>query len=149
MDDLKSVKAFLKTAFDAQKRLDADKALLGALRDRAEGANGVQYDKLPVSGGKDDGPALERSALAIVDLEQELERDKAKWVEAVERVRRVVNTVEDSRLREILERRYIRGQKWETIAVDTGYSWQHTHKLHGRALKVVKEKIECDPLIAV
>lgn len=34
----------------------------------------------------------------------------------------------------LLRYRYIMGLKWEDIAVKMGYTWQHIHRLHGRAL---------------
>lgn len=37
--------------------------------------------------------------------------------------------------KDVLTYRYIRLMKWEDIAVRMGYSWQHIHKIHARALK--------------
>ena len=63
MNNLKSVKAFLRTAYDAQQKIEADKALLERARAQAEGAQCVRYDKINVSGGRCETPALERAAL--------------------------------------------------------------------------------------
>lgn len=35
----------------------------------------------------------------------------------------------------ILTMRYVEGESWEQIAVDIGYTWRHTIRLHGEALK--------------
>ena len=144
MNNLKSVKAFLRVAYDAHQRIEADKALLERARAQAEGAQCVQYDKINVSGGRCETPALERAALNIVQLEADLAADIERWTEAVRAVRDVIGGVADPRLRAVLEHRYLRMQSWEQIAVDMGYSWRRVHRLHGMALaeaqKVLQEK---------
>lgn len=37
--------------------------------------------------------------------------------------------------KDVLMYRYIRLMKWEDIAIQMGYSWQHLHKIHAKALK--------------
>ena len=144
MDDLKSVKHFLRTAYDAQQKIEADRALLERVRAQAEGAQCVQYDKINVSGGRCETPALERAALHIVQLEADLAADIERWTEAVRAVRDVIGGVAAPCLRSVLERRYIRMQTWERVAADMGYSWRHLHRLHGIALaearKVLQER---------
>lgn len=134
MDDLKSVKHFLRTAYDAQQKIEADKALLERVRAQAEGAQCVQYDKINVSGGRCETPALERAALHIVQLEADLAADIERWTEAVRAVRDVIDGIAAPCLRAVLEHRYLRMQSWEQIAVDMSYSWRHLHRLHGMAL---------------
>ena len=41
--------------------------------------------------------------------------------------------------RTLLRMRYIRGLTWEKIAVEMSYSWQHVHKIHGDALRMLAE----------
>lgn len=144
MDGLKSVKNFLRAAYDAQQKIESDKALLERARAQAEGASGVRYDSIGVSGGGCETPALERAALNIVQLETDLAADLERWAEAVRAVREVIGGVADPCLRAVLEHRYLRMQSWEQIAVDMGYSWRHLHRLHGVALaetrKVLQER---------
>ena len=35
----------------------------------------------------------------------------------------------------LLMMRYVDGASWEQIAVEIGYTWRHTIRLHGEALK--------------
>ena len=142
MNDLKSVKIFLRTAYDAQQKIEADKALLERAREQAESAQGVQYDKINVSGGGCETPALERAALNIVQLETDLAADLERWTEAVRAVRDVIGGVADPCLRSVLEHRYLRLQSWEQIAVDMGYSWRHLHRLHGVALAETRKVLQ-------
>ena len=142
MDDLKSVKHFLRTAYDAQQKIEADKAFLERARAQAEGASGVRYDSIGVSGGRCETPALERAVLNIVQLEADLAADIERWTEAVRAVRDVIGGIANPCLRSVLEHRYLRMQSWEQIAVDMGYSWRHLHRLHGMALSEARRVLQ-------
>ena len=142
MDDLKSVKNFLRAAYEAQQKIESDKALLEKARAQAEGVSGVRYDSIGVSGGGCETPALERAALNIVQLEADLAEDIERWTAAVRVVREVIGGVADPCLRSVLEHRYLRLQSWEQIAVDMGYSWRHLHRLHGVALAETRKVLQ-------
>lgn len=150
MDDLKvkSVKAFLRTAYDAQQKIEADKALLEQAREQAESAQGIRYDKINVSSGGYETPALERAALNIVQLESDLAADIERWTAAVRAVRDVISAVGDTCLRAVLEHRYLRMMSWEQIAVDIGYSWRHLHRLHGKALAEARKVLQGKGIMA-
>ena len=142
MDDLKSVKNFLRAAYEAQQKIESDKALLEKARAQAEGVSGVRYDSIGVSGGGCETSALERAALNIVQLEADLADDIERWTAAVRVVREVIGGVADPCLRSVLEHRYLRLQSWEQIAVDMGYSWRHLHRLHGVALAETRKVLQ-------
>lgn len=56
-----------------------------------------------------------------------------------------INAVEDGTLRRLLELRYLQGETWERIAQSMHYSYKHiVHSLHPKALKKLKEVIECN-----
>ena len=42
----------------------------------------------------------------------------------------------------ILCERYIKGEKWESIAVTTGYSLRYIYRLHGLALMSIGQKVK-------
>ena len=142
MNNLKSVKAFLRTAYDAQQKIEADKALLEQAREQAESAQGIRYDKINVSSGGYETPSLGRAALRIVQLAADLAADIERWTEAVRAVRDVIGGVADPCLRAVLEHRYLRMQSWEQIAVDMSYSWRHLHRLHGMALPEARRVLQ-------
>lgn len=148
MNNLKSVKAFLRTAYDAQQKIEADKALLEQAREQAESAQGIRYDKINVSSGGYETPYLERAALHIVQLEADLAADIERWTEAVRAVRDVIGGVAAPCLRAVLEHRYLRMQSWEQIAVDMSYSWRHLHRLHGMALSEARKVLQGKGIMA-
>ena len=62
---------------------------------------------------------------------------KARYqrLEAFRKVRASIEELKDDREKELLTLRYIKGLKWEEIAVKMGYSWRKIHYLHGEALE--------------
>jgi DNA-directed RNA polymerase specialized sigma subunit len=44
----------------------------------------------------------------------------------------------------LIRRRYIDCLTWEQIAVDMHYSWQHVHKIHAKALKLLASTCDRD-----
>lgn len=55
-------------------------------------------------------------------------------------IERRICAMEDADEKRVLRLRYIKGMKWEEVAVKMGHSWQHTHRIHGRALKNLEIK---------
>lgn len=64
-------------------------------------------------------------------LEREIATDKRK------KISNVIRQVNDERYMRVLFERYIKGEKWEQIAVNMGYDYRYILKLHGRALQEV------------
>lgn len=55
----------------------------------------------------------------------------------------VINEVEDTTLRALLDGYYINGKTWEQVASDLNYSWVHVvEHLHPKALKAVQQIID-------
>ena len=88
-------------------------------------------------GSHQTGDKLGAAVAKLVDAESRVS-DELEMLEATEReVIGTVNKVEDSTLHTLLYERYINGKTWEQIAVELGYSWRQTVRLHGRALQAV------------
>lgn len=54
-----------------------------------------------------------------------------------------VNKLDDATLRTILILRYLNFQTWEMIACKMNYSYKQVCRLHGKALNLIKDVIEC------
>ena len=54
-----------------------------------------------------------------------------------------VNKLDDATLRTILILRYLNFQTWEMIACRIYYSYKQVCRLHGKALNLIKDVIEC------
>lgn len=137
-EDLSEIKRVLRSVWWTQKRLDADLEYLVALRAKAEGVRGMEYDRQTVHGGAEHR-ALEDAACAIADCEAEIEAEVAQWRAALDRVTGIIYAVGDQRYQMLLLYRYRDLWTWERIAVEMGYSWPHIHRMHAAALKAANE----------
>lgn len=76
---------------------------------------------------------------ALIDeqirLLQEERLRRAKIRSGIETRIRAMKNDDEQR---VLRLRYIKGLKWEEIAIEIGYSWKQTHRIHSEALKNFK-----------
>lgn len=71
-------------------------------------------------------------------LDQEEKRYMRYRYQRIEKCREITNRIEqlnDEDEKDVLMYRYIKLMKWEDMADKMGFSWQHLHKIHTRALK--------------
>lgn len=93
-------------------------------------------------GGPSDGQSLPRAVESIQQAQQDLQ-DQIAQCESIRReVVAALEQVTNDRDHEILRRRYLLGQRWEEIAVEMHYKYQHICRCHRVA--VSKLVIECD-----
>lgn len=85
----------------------------------------------------------------IMEREQRVSELSAAFTEKYKEVERVIGSLGDDTLEEVLELRYLRFLKWEEIASAMNYSERQTLRLHGVALKKMQKMspdvIECHP----
>lgn len=77
-------------------------------------------------------------AAKVDELERELIRKRYDRIQSFRKVQAAIEEIEDETEKDLLTYRYLKGMKWEEIAVEMGYSWQHIHKIHAAALKNLK-----------
>lgn len=128
----------LKSARALQQQLESDYAQLQHLRDIAEKATPV-YGTSP--GGSGTGQKIENAVVNIVYLETSIQQEMNNLVAAMNEVRQLIALAGDKDLEVVLHKRYLNNQKWETIARNFGYSWRQVHRLHGKALDAILEKV--------
>lgn len=85
------------------------------------------------------GSRMEEAVLKIIDLQEEIKRDMMALVELKREIMEVIKSVSSLEYQTILEKRYLCFISWERIAVELGYSIQHTYRLHDAALKEIEE----------
>lgn len=79
----------------------------------------------------------------IADLSAEINADIDKLVDLQREITAVIDRVPDPRFRLLLTEYYINCKTWEQVAVDMGYTWRHTMRLHGFALANLHNVIVC------
>lgn len=77
-------------------------------------------------------------AAKVDELERELIQKRYDRIRSFLRVQTAIEAVEDEAEKDLLTYRYLRGMKWEEIAVKMGYTWRHTIRVHGQALENFK-----------
>lgn len=83
------------------------------------------------------GRERDRLRSLLRDLEvRELRARSDLWKKRNE-IENVVGKVSDPVYNRLLHMRYIEGETMERIAVDIGFSWRHTNRLHSEALQIV------------
>ena len=93
-------------------------------------------------GGQGDGNALPRAVEGLIQAKEELAAQIDTCGEIRREVVAVIELITNPRDHEILRRRYLLGQRWEQIAVEMHYRYQHICRCHRAA--VGKLVIECD-----
>lgn len=103
------------------------------------GIKGVNYDYQPHGSGI--SQVTEATATKLIEL-REVQRDLVDklWTKRIE-IERVIFMIENATLAELLQRKYIRLQKWDDIATDMKFDSRYIYKLHGKAL------VEADKII--
>lgn len=91
---------------------------------------------------------------ATEDIVQKLIEVQEQYAQAIMRYHKAVSVREQQIARlpdgleaQVLALRYCDGKRWEEIAVDIGYTWRHTLRIHGSALqsfaRKYKDVIKC------
>lgn len=77
----------------------------------------------------------------IVAQMEDVKRELADQIEkAYAEVKKIEIAIQVLPAREmyLIRERYIANKPWEQIAVDMEYSWQHLHRVHSEALKILR-----------
>ncbi|MDR1516470.1 MAG: hypothetical protein LBS45_12330 [Synergistaceae bacterium] len=75
----------------------------------------------------------------MADIADVLHQRVLEELALMRRIDAAVRSLPD-RERAVIEARYIDGKRWEQIALEFNYSWQHLHKIHAAALRFLSEK---------
>lgn len=70
----------------------------------------------------------------VDELERKIRKARYKRIRKFKEIRDRIERLEDENEKDVLVYRYIRGMKWEEIAVKMGYTYRNVTKIHGKAL---------------
>lgn len=114
---------------DRRIRLKEDE--LKTLREIAMNVSPSMAEGVPKGSTKADKM---RKVDKYLDLEEEIKAERHRLMELKEHAYHLIRQLEGME-RELMERRYMIGQNWETIAFEIGYTERHILRLHGSILK--------------
>lgn len=127
------IKEYLMQAYRIDQRINSKLEQIAALHDLATKAT-VTYSDMPKNPSRG-GSRIEDAILKIIDLESEINSDIDELVDLKADITHLIKMLDSHEYQIILEQRYLCFKSWEQIAVDMGYSIQHTFRLHDKALR--------------
>ncbi|MGO5053251.1 DUF1492 domain-containing protein [Lachnospiraceae bacterium LCP25S3_G4] len=95
----------------------------------------ISYDDMPHSNSIKD---LSDYMVKLDEMLSDLIKAKYDRITVYTEVRKQIELMNDEKLQEILELKYINGMKFEEICNEIGCSLRHVHRLHGKALPKFK-----------
>ena len=129
-----AIKKYLSQAFTIDRLLRAKRAQIAELEERrlAIGSMALTGDK--VQTGFD---ASKFNALSdlYLDALNDYISDERRLLELKTEIKATIDTLSEPTHRLIMTERYINLKRWEDIAVDNDYSWQHVYRTHKAALR--------------
>ena len=130
-----TAKQYLKQARYLDERINTKIAQVSSLHDLATKATSTLSD-MPGSPTRNTH-RMEDIIIKILMLENEINTDIDKLVDLKDEILSVINGVDDSDSRLILEKRYINLEAWEDIAIALNTSIPNIYRLHDKALRKV------------
>lgn len=93
------------------------------------------YDDMPKGCNQQD---LSAYAAQLDQLEREYIDKKLQKLDKCQAIMDKIEELESENEKDVLTYRYIGMRSWEDICHKMGYSWQHTHRIHAKALQNLK-----------
>ena len=124
-------KEYLMSYQRAKRKVRRLERQLHELRLNKMGPSAINNDGMPRGSNMSD---ISDYVAKLDEIEREIVTVRYRRICTLLKVQRAIEAMEDEQEKDLLTYRYIDGLKWEEVAVQLGYSWQHTHKIHSRAL---------------
>lgn len=135
-----TAKEFLRRARSVDRRVDETEERIERLRARLEAGRMSSVTGMPRGGSSDWTETADR----LIELERRYNERVREMVRLKLAAQDAIDQVEDARMRELLELRYIDGMTWEAVAERMGYSTRQVTRLHGYALRMVRVPEEAE-----
>lgn len=127
-----SAKQFLRQTETITRRINAKQQLIRRRREQAEQVTAA-LTGMPGSGSRES--KIEAAVAAYTDMEAEILADIEQLRDLQRETMWMIGEMEDQRLQQILEERYLNGLLWPAIARHVHVSGDYVFKLHRRALR--------------
>lgn len=128
-------KEYLSQAFILDRRIKAKERQLDVLKEHVPYTTPLFGDVKVTS--SQSTSCVEKSALRIVALSDEIQRDITRLDDIMKAIRQVISRVENNDMECVLQMRYLSFMSWCEITKCLGYSEGHVFRLHRLALKKV------------
>ena len=136
---MQEARMYLRQVRDAYRRTQALCAQAEKYRELAMRATG-RTDALRVS-GTPQRSKVETYVLELMDTHEALQREIHRLLNISREAEKLISRLEDSRLRCVLQMRYLCGLDWEEVAQRLNYTLRWVHKLHREAIELLAQKM--------
>ena len=92
--------------------------------------------------GEIKGDNVERMAIHQMELRERAEKARNEALRLADEIYDTIDTLEDYGQKMVVVLRYIYGYTWDEVAINTGTSLRTVHRLHGRALEILRRTHE-------
>lgn len=128
-----TAKEYLQQARFLDNRIKSKIQQVEALNELATNCSAVISD-MPRNPNRGGSPMAD-AVMKMIDIQDEINKDMDDLVSLKQEIMSVIKRIPNLEHQTILEKRYLCNLTWEQIAVDMGYSLQHTFRHHDSALK--------------
>lgn len=133
-----TAREYLQTIRDRRERIKVLLEEIEQLRTDAESVS-INLDGMPRNNGQS---SFEKLAIQLAEAETQLTDEMSGlWSETM-KAHRLIGQVSNSQRQQILTKRYLKNQRWEEIAYEMHFSWQHCFRVHGLALAELDKILE-------
>ena len=133
-----TAREYLQTVRDRRERIKVLLEEIEQLRTDAESVS-INLDGMPRNNGQS---SFEKLAIQLAEAETQLTDEMSGlWSETM-KAHRLIGQVSNSQRQQILTKRYLKNQRWEEIAYEMHFSWQHCFRVHGLALAELDKILE-------
>lgn len=95
------------------------------------------YSDMPHGGGSD---KVQTAAVEVAELTDKLNRKLHQAIMVQENIKKLLESLDDIKLRQLMSYRYINGMRWEEIAVRMDFNYCWVLRLHRKALNQISEQ---------
>ena len=131
-------KQYLKQAYRLNELINSDLEELAELNALKYSISSPNYSGMPTSDTKDVEPTFAKAIRKIIDLEDHINKEIARYVNLKKEIRSVINEVTDGDEKLLLKYRYINFCTWDDICEKMNVSIRTAHRIHAEALANVK-----------
>jgi len=125
-----TAKEYLMQIKDKRDRIRMLTEQIEQLRTDAESVS-INLDGMPRNNGQS---SFEKLAIQLAETETQLTQEMSGLWSEVMRAHSLIGQMSSSQRQQILTKRYLHGQRWEEIAYEMHFSWQHCFRVHSHAL---------------
>jgi len=133
-----TAKEYLQTIKDRRDRIRNLLEEIEQLRADAEKVS-INLDGMPRNSGQ---TSFEKLAIQLAETESQLTEEMSGLWSEVMKAHSLIGQLSSAQRQRILTKRYLYGQRWETIAYEMHFSWQHCFRVHDHALRELDKILE-------